>query len=192
MISSGYEIPEQKGKRLFTFDGEKIFNLFVDYPYNLTQEERKLFDEINPFWADFFKDRVQQEVGMAQYSINKSGAESLQSLRNDLLQSINDIYERSNKLTNRLNGLEDNLGIYYEHIMLENQKVLVILRKALDGDEGVGFLVNTKLPKMIADMEMLIEAGLGDGDGDQKVLSLRRRQLKLLSIGTVDDWQREK
>ena len=31
--------PEQKGERLFTFDGEKIFNLFVDYPYNLTQEE---------------------------------------------------------------------------------------------------------------------------------------------------------
>ena len=28
---------------------------------------------------------------------------------------------------------------------------------------------------MIADMEMLIEAGLGDGDGDQKVLTLRRR-----------------
>lgn len=112
---------------------------------------------------------------MAQYSINKSGVESLQSLRNDLLQSINDIYESSNKLTNSLNGLEDNLGIYYEHIMLENQKVLVILRKALDGDDGVVFLVNSKLPKMIADMEMLIEAGLGDGDGDQKVLSLRRR-----------------
>ena len=51
--------PKQKGERLFTFDGEKIFNLFVDYPYNLTQEEKKLFDEINPFWADFFKDRVQ-------------------------------------------------------------------------------------------------------------------------------------
>ena len=47
--------------------------------------------------------------------------------------------------------------------------------EALDGDDGVGFLVNSKLPKMIADMEMLIEAGLGDGDGDQKVLSLRRR-----------------
>lgn len=59
---------------------------------------------------------------MAQYSINKSGVESLRSLRNDLLQSINDIYESSNKLTNSLNGLEDNLGIYYEHITLENQK----------------------------------------------------------------------
>lgn len=110
---------------------------------------------------------------MAQYSINKSGGESLQSLRNELLQTINYVYECPNKLTNSMNGLEDNLGIYYEHIKLENQKVLVILKKALSRDDGVGYLVNTKLTKMIADMEMLIEAGLGDGDGDgdQKVLS---------------------
>lgn len=112
---------------------------------------------------------------MAQYSINKSGVEALQSLKNDLIQSINDIYESSNRMTNSLNGLEDNLGIYYEHIILENQKVLVILRKALEGDDGVGYLVNFKLPKMIADMEALITAGLGDGDAEQKVLSLRRR-----------------
>lgn len=50
--------PEQKGEHLFTFDGERIFSLFVDYPYNLTKEERKLFDEINPFWANFFKGRA--------------------------------------------------------------------------------------------------------------------------------------
>lgn len=49
--------PEQKGERLFTFDGKQIFNLFADYPYKLSKEEKKIFDEINPFWADFFKDR---------------------------------------------------------------------------------------------------------------------------------------
>lgn len=49
--------PEQVGKMLFTFDGIKIYNLFCDYPYKLSSEERKIFDEINPFWADFFKDR---------------------------------------------------------------------------------------------------------------------------------------
>lgn len=42
---------------LFTFDGEKIFNLFRDYPNALTSAEKKLFDEANPFWANFFKDR---------------------------------------------------------------------------------------------------------------------------------------
>jgi len=50
--------PEQKGERLFTFDGVKIFNLFEDYPYELTEEQKRIFDEVNPFWADFFKDRV--------------------------------------------------------------------------------------------------------------------------------------
>lgn len=45
------------GEMLFTFDGEKIFNLFRDYPNALTSAEKKLFDEANPFWANFFKDR---------------------------------------------------------------------------------------------------------------------------------------
>lgn len=45
------------GEMFFTFDGKKIFNLFRDYPDALTPEEKRLFDEANPFWADFFKDR---------------------------------------------------------------------------------------------------------------------------------------
>lgn len=49
--------PEQKGERLFTFDGETIFNLFRDYPYKLTPEQKEVFDQENPYWRDFFKDR---------------------------------------------------------------------------------------------------------------------------------------
>lgn len=49
--------PGKKGQRLFTFDGEQIFNLFKDYPYSLTPEQKRIFDEENPFWANFFKDR---------------------------------------------------------------------------------------------------------------------------------------
>ena len=49
--------PEQVGEMNFTFDGIEIFNLFQDYPYKLTVEQKQLFDEINPFWAEFFKDR---------------------------------------------------------------------------------------------------------------------------------------
>lgn len=45
------------GERLFTFGGEEIFNLFRDYPQALTPEQKKAFDEANPFWVDFFKDR---------------------------------------------------------------------------------------------------------------------------------------
>lgn len=41
----------------FTFDGKKIFNLFADYPYKLTPEQKRIFDKENPYWAEFFKDR---------------------------------------------------------------------------------------------------------------------------------------
>ena len=51
--------PDQIGEMNFTFDGKKIFNLFQDYPHELTKEQKALFDKENPFWADFFKDRKQ-------------------------------------------------------------------------------------------------------------------------------------
>ena len=49
--------PDVIGEFNFTFDGEKIYSMWKDYPYNLTEEEVKLFDEAEPYWADFFKDR---------------------------------------------------------------------------------------------------------------------------------------
>lgn len=48
---------EKVGEHLFSFDKKKVFNLFADYPYNLTPEQKEIFDRENPFWADFFKDR---------------------------------------------------------------------------------------------------------------------------------------
>lgn len=48
---------DSKGEHLFSFDKKKIFNLFRDYPHELTPEQKKIFDKENPFWADFFKDR---------------------------------------------------------------------------------------------------------------------------------------
>lgn len=52
------ENPEKLGEMLFTFDGKKVFNLFRDYPHELTSEQKEAFDKANPFWADFFKDRT--------------------------------------------------------------------------------------------------------------------------------------
>lgn len=49
---------DQIGVRLFSFDQKTIFNMFADYPHNLTPEQKEIFDEENPYWADFFKDRV--------------------------------------------------------------------------------------------------------------------------------------
>lgn len=48
---------ETVGEFLFSFDKNKIYNLFADYPYNLSKEEKEIFDKENPYWKDFFKDR---------------------------------------------------------------------------------------------------------------------------------------
>lgn len=54
---SWIENPQKIGEMLFTFDGKQIFNLFRDYPNALTPEEKKVFDELNPYWANFFRGR---------------------------------------------------------------------------------------------------------------------------------------
>ena len=48
---------ERVGEFIFSFDREKVFNLFADYPGKLTPEQKKIFDKENPYWANFFSDR---------------------------------------------------------------------------------------------------------------------------------------
>lgn len=42
---------------IFSFDKDREFNLYSDYPYKLTKEQKQIFDKENPYWAWFFKDR---------------------------------------------------------------------------------------------------------------------------------------
>lgn len=43
----------------FTFDGGiTVYNMYRDYPYKLTPEQKAIFDKENPFWADYFRDRT--------------------------------------------------------------------------------------------------------------------------------------
>lgn len=50
---------DRKGEHVFSFDKERLYNLFRDYPWELSNSQRQVFDEENPFWAEFFKDRVE-------------------------------------------------------------------------------------------------------------------------------------
>ena len=49
--------PDTIGEWLFSFDKKRIYNMFEDYPWKLSTEEKAIFDKENPYWADFFKDR---------------------------------------------------------------------------------------------------------------------------------------
>lgn len=48
---------ERTGEWLFSFDRNTVFNLFSDYPYKLTAEQKSIFDRENPYWVKFFSDR---------------------------------------------------------------------------------------------------------------------------------------
>ena len=45
------------GEVLFSFDKKRILNVWTDYPYKLSKEEKEIFDKENPYWAIFFSNR---------------------------------------------------------------------------------------------------------------------------------------
>lgn len=51
------DTPDVTGEWLFTFDRETIFNLYEDYPWKLTPEQKEIFDRENPEWKEYFSDR---------------------------------------------------------------------------------------------------------------------------------------
>ena len=69
------------GDNLFTFDKKKVFNLFSDYPYKLTKEEKEIFDKENPYWADFFKDRQIASNNNIGDTVNNSNSDELNGCR---------------------------------------------------------------------------------------------------------------
>lgn len=54
---------DTEGEFVFSFNRIKTFNLFRDYPWKLTEEQKRIFDEEQPFWADYFSDRTEKGKG---------------------------------------------------------------------------------------------------------------------------------
>ncbi len=46
------------GEWIFSFDKKTEFNMFADYPHNLSAEQKQIFDKENPYWAEFFEERT--------------------------------------------------------------------------------------------------------------------------------------
>lgn len=44
--------PDDIGEWLFLFDQIKVFNMFRDYPHELTKKQKDIFDRENPEWAN--------------------------------------------------------------------------------------------------------------------------------------------
>lgn len=49
---------ETIGEFVFSFDKKKKYNIYTDFPHNMTEKEVKTFCEENPFWTGYFKDRL--------------------------------------------------------------------------------------------------------------------------------------
>lgn len=67
------------GEWIFSFDRKTEFNMFSDYPEKLTEEQKKIFDDENPDWKEFFKDRQKTNSEATENhsikSVGKNGKE---------------------------------------------------------------------------------------------------------------------
>ena len=93
---------------------------------------------------------------MAVYGISKEGADALKQLATDMSTLNNDIQECGQKLTAKVSGLGEGLGIYEEQIL---ELIAGVNQTQEKGRESVELLTN-KVKKMAADVEAMVSAGL--------------------------------
>ncbi len=92
---------------------------------------------------------------MAKYGISKEGVEALKQLATDMGTLNDDIQECGTKLTTKVSGIGENLGIYEDAIL---ELVAEVNRAQEKGRDSVE-LLTTKINKMATDIEALVSAG---------------------------------
>ena len=92
---------------------------------------------------------------MAVYGISKEGADALKQLATDMGNLNNDIQECGKKLTNKISGLGEGLGLYESKIL---ELVSSVNQTQEKGRESVE-LLTTKIKKMAADVEAMVSVG---------------------------------
>lgn len=113
---------------------------------------------------------------MAKYAISRKGIEALETLKDTLTGTLEEISMLSKALENVVSGLENGLGIYYKEVRDLTRNVLLILKEAKEGEDGLYVLTNVLIPRQISEIEKWINMGFGDEDDEpsQKKLVLRR------------------
>lgn len=109
---------------------------------------------------------------MTKYAISRKGIEALEALKDTLTGTSEEITMVSEALVNVIGGL----GIYYKEVLDLARNVLLTLKEAKEGDDGLDVMINVLIPGQINKIEELINMGLGDEDDEppQKKLVLRR------------------
>lgn len=114
---------------------------------------------------------------MAVYAISREGIEALQTLALNIQNAGNDILNSSVMLLNEINGLETELGVYYQHILLLVKKIILTIQQAKEGDDGIDSLSQRHIPRLINAIETVYGFDSGSDDDDvpyQKEKVLRR------------------
>lgn len=113
---------------------------------------------------------------MAKYAISRKGIEALETLKDTLIGTSEEIIMVNEVLENVISGLENGLGIYYKEVRDLTGNVFLTLKEAKEGDDGLDVMANILIPQQIDKIEELINMGLGDEDDEppQKKLVLSR------------------